>query len=72
MTAKEIIRKYLVEHQYDGLYTEDCGCCLDDLLPCDYSPSDCKPGYRHIDPDEGWIVRWIVKGTKKESKHEPK
>lgn len=35
MTVKEIVIKYLKEKGFDGLYTEDCGCSIDDLMPCD-------------------------------------
>jgi len=48
MTAKEIIIKYLTDNGYDGLYNndDDCGCGIDDLLPCGASPDDCKPAYK--------------------------
>jgi hypothetical protein len=43
-----IIREYLVWHRYDGLAGNDCGCEIDDLMPCDNpSPCDCVPGHRH-------------------------
>jgi len=46
MTVKEIVEKYLRENGYDGLYCEDCGCRLDDLIPCDWGDfQDCKAGY---------------------------
>jgi hypothetical protein len=45
--AIEIIKDYLERNGFDGLYTPgECGCCLDDLIPCDEDPSRCLPGYK--------------------------
>jgi hypothetical protein len=44
MNCKEIIKTYLVQHSYDGLYTEDCGCFLSDLFPCGECFENCRPG----------------------------
>ena len=47
MTVKEIIKQYLREHGYDGLYSDnECGCEIDDLGPCDGTLDDCMPGYK--------------------------
>ena len=47
MTVKDIVILYLKEHGYDGLYNYgECGCKLDDLIPCDESCSICEPGYK--------------------------
>lgn len=47
MTLKEIVREYLKEHGYDGLFSEaDCACLADDLFPCDSPRDDCQPGHR--------------------------
>jgi len=48
ITVKEIVRQYLIEHGYDGLYSEpgQCMCDLDSLMFCDmagiggYKPED--------------------------------
>ncbi len=45
MTGLEIIKAWLKANGYDGLYTEDCGCSVDDLAPCSESPADCMAGY---------------------------
>lgn len=29
----EIVREYLIQHGYDGLCDDDCGCEIDDLAP---------------------------------------
>lgn len=45
ITTKEMIRDYLVHNGYDGLYYDDgadnCGCSIDDLMPCGEIPGDC-------------------------------
>ena len=47
MTVKEIIEKWLRENGYSGLYNEDeCGCSIDDFIPCGESCNECKPGYK--------------------------
>jgi len=34
MTIGDIITKYLKDNKYDGLFTDECSCLLDDLIPC--------------------------------------
>ena len=49
MNTKEIIKKNLIEHGFDGLYNDDhCGCEISDLIPCDSDFSMCKPGYKVV------------------------
>jgi len=50
-TVKEIVKWYLRRHGYDGLYLVDCGCFLDDLIPCDGGCDLCEPGYRQPGPE---------------------
>ncbi len=46
MNVKEIVIEYLKSHGYDGLYDGyDCGCKVDDLMPCDSCPDLCEAGY---------------------------
>lgn len=51
ITVKEIVKRYLTEHKYDGLYRVsvcdccDCCCKIDDLLLCGECLGDCEPGY---------------------------
>lgn len=45
MTVREILVEWLTERGYHGLYAENCGCGLDDLIPCGERCEDCKPGY---------------------------
>jgi hypothetical protein len=45
-TIKEIVKEYLEKNGYDGLYgLPDCGCSVDDLMPCDEPGVNCAPGY---------------------------
>ncbi len=46
MNVVEIIEAYLRANGFDGLYTDDCGCQLGDLMPCDGGVGECCPGYR--------------------------
>ena len=52
MTVKEIIEKYLRDNGYDGLCCpdEECGCHVDDLIPCCDPCEECMPGYKGPDP----------------------
>lgn len=53
MTVADIVRDWLREHGYDGLYVEDdCACDLDDLAPCQNIQLECEAGYKHPCPTE--------------------
>jgi len=61
MSVRDIIKAYLKEHGYDGLCTDECGCRLDDLIPCESgdfnNPLDCVPGYRALDEEGHWCIQ---------------
>lgn len=48
MDVREIVKEWLKQHGYDGLYNTsgECACIIDDLFPC-FSETTCfcKPGY---------------------------
>lgn len=44
--VKAIVKDYLERHGYDGLVGINCGCLIDDLMPCKESGDNCNPGYR--------------------------
>ena len=48
MNVYDIVKKYLIDNGYDGLYTDDCGCLVDDLMPCSGCGDiiNCQAGYR--------------------------
>ncbi len=51
-TVKEIVRDYLNENEFDGLYQPgECACEKSDLAPCGETPLDCMVGYK-IPPNE--------------------
>ena len=46
MTANEILKEWLEEHGYQGLWDGDeCGCRVDDLMPWDCCQDQCEAGY---------------------------
>lgn len=62
MNAASIIREYLVKNGFDGLHNGGiCGCDLDDLIPCEESIADCRPGYKvyQYEGDKRHYLWWI-------------
>jgi hypothetical protein len=66
MAVKEIVKKYLEDNGFDGLFSDswECGCEIDDLMPCEEPQQACEPGYKipcncgegcnwHIGPERG-------------------
>jgi hypothetical protein len=53
MNVREIVKEWLEKNGYSGLYDEsECGCAIDDLMPCDGPYSECMPGYKgNCDPE---------------------
>ncbi|MCK5612847.1 hypothetical protein KAR91_63830 [Candidatus Pacearchaeota archaeon] len=58
MNVGQIIKKYLEDHDFDGLYHDgyECGCKLKNMFLCDCVTVDCKPGYKHTDKDGNWRI----------------
>ena len=50
-TIREIVRDWLREHGYDGLYYEDCGCSVepDQIMVCGEPSDGCRAGVRRKD-----------------------
>lgn len=46
MTVKEIVAEYLAANGYGGLHYDECGCFLDDLMPCGECCEQCEPAYK--------------------------
>ncbi len=48
MNAKEILKAWLTERGYDGLWngSEECACLVGNLAPCEGDPGNCEPGYK--------------------------
>ena len=62
MTVKDLLRDWLDDEHYVGLCNPEleCGCGLDDLIPCGSNCGDCQPakvkteeGYFPEEPKEG-------------------
>ena len=70
MTVFDIITEYLKANHYDGLTDgDDCGCLLDDLMPCGCNGWDCIPGYRGINSyDASWGIYLTKEDAEKSSK----
>lgn len=47
-TVKDIVAEWLRDHGYDGLYFDDCGCPLRDLMPCDCPNPNCAPAREYV------------------------
>ena len=55
MTVREIMAIWLQEHGYDGLCAYECGCKVDDLMPCTDGGQECEPGHiTACDCDSEW------------------
>ena len=58
MNVKKIVEQYLEKNCFDGLYRDDCGCALPDLIPCsECDISECQPGYKNTHSvSRSWLV----------------
>ncbi|MFA6904120.1 MAG: hypothetical protein WC236_13675 [Gallionellaceae bacterium] len=50
MNVKQITIAFLNAGGFDGLCSAQCGCSLDDFMPCggDRDISECKPAMKHV------------------------
>lgn len=57
-STQEIIKIHLKQNGFDGLYNSaaECGCLLDDLMPCDHPSPTCQAGYVRWEDDEYYIM----------------
>ena len=47
-TIKKMVRLYMVQNGYTALAGDECGCTLDDLMPCDEPfMEECVAAYQH-------------------------
>jgi len=49
MTGADMVKEWLRDHGYDGLVNGDCGCSLDDFMPCEECCCHCKSAYKWAD-----------------------
>lgn len=60
MNCREILQTWLIAGGFDGLqHDSDCGCKIDDLIPCDQDCSECTPGYLRLGK-EGEECDWYI------------
>jgi hypothetical protein len=54
MNVTEIVKQFLIDNKYDGLVDEsgECGCVLDDLIPCGEVSCHCCAAYNKGDGEE--------------------
>ena len=53
-TAIELLADKLKEMGADGLCNHDCGCVLDDLIPCCCLEAYCVPAKKAICNEDNW------------------
>ena len=63
MNTRGIVKKWLTDNGYDGLYEGECGCRKHDLFPCGSDPGRCAPGQILWIRDEFGNREWRI--TKK-------
>ena len=56
MNAEEIIIEYLKKNGFDGLWVDECGCEIDDLMPCGSYSGYCKPGKKTTNAYGEWMI----------------
>ena len=75
MDVNDIVKTWFKENGFDGLCNEDCGCSLDDFVPCGGPNGDCEPALMCIlsadeylgncGPGDIWFYPAGSKGMKK-------
>ncbi len=61
---KGIVKKWLTDNGYDGLYERECGCRKNDLFPCSSDPGRCKAGYILWFRDDFGNRQWRIAAKK--------
>ncbi len=72
MRVVEIVTNHLKTNGFGGLFNGDapCGCELGNIVPCGGDFSQCKPGYKHMDPRPENTGGWAIWKTKEAPKPE--
>jgi hypothetical protein len=58
----DITKKWLEENGYDGLCYEECGCELEDFMPCGEPSPRCEAGHREKAPRGSGFDYFIYPG----------
>lgn len=56
MNLKQIVATELKRIGADGLCNEDCGCSLNDFMPCNTPLPNCVPAKKKDVCQGGWIM----------------
>jgi hypothetical protein len=64
---RQLTKAFLAVNGYDGLYSDDCGCPYDDLMPCCAPSPTCQAGYASKCSGKGCTLTLI--GAKKNDKN---
>ena len=56
MNVREIVSEWLKANDYDGLCSYECGCGLNDFMPCDQGCEDCSPAYRAVADEDDMAI----------------
>jgi len=74
MTLEDIVRDWLLDHGYDGLCypEEECGCGINDLMPCGQPSLNCVAGHRIEAPEGSDVDYFIYPGLAKQKGRETK
>lgn len=64
MTICEIVEAWLVANGYDGLcdYEEECGCGINDLMPCGDPGMCCEAAHKEKTPEGSEFDELFVPG----------
>lgn len=47
MELYKLVKDWLLTNGYTGLCSDECGCELDDLMPCDEPDPTCEAAHKH-------------------------
>lgn len=47
MEVIQIVELHIKNNGFDGLYSDECGCFIDDLAPCCEIQGSCRAGYKN-------------------------
>lgn len=54
VNCREIVKKYLEDNGYDGIYLDgSCSCDIEELMVCEDPTMDCMAGYK-VEGCEDW------------------
>lgn len=67
-TVKSILETWLRERGYAGLCCWECGCGVDELMPCGEPNPDCEPAMRRPGPHAEYYPAALKEAHKKDGR----